>query len=233
MMSEKTSPTPITLVKSAVSHATILSTPLDWRITLFNEVENEDKDVLVMIFQATHETNSYSSAWWLVNVPSPGRVGPIELPKKVQFGVLDKIEEDVPRLSGPVDIEFGQNVNVVQNSEEHGAEIVVDGDPQPGKEITATNSKGNVKPLELALYKSRKKLVSYKDVAPNTSVSFFLKPDVVYVTDGTNVPKGDDFKASDEIEKATRFTLPSHKFDVKIKITRKSSGELEFTELDA
>ena len=230
-MSENTSP--VTIVKDKA----ISWTPLDWhwQITLFNEVNNEQEsgeDVSVMIFQANHDANSYSSAWWLVNVPTPGRVGPIELPKIVQVGVLDKIEDDIPRLSGPADIKFGQHADVVQKNEEHGAEIMIDRDSKPGKEIMVTNCKGNVKSLEMALYKSGKKLVSYKDVVPNTVVSFLLQPDVVYVTDGANLTKGYEFKASDEINKATKFSLSPYKLDINIKITRKPSGELEFSELE-
>ena len=234
-MSENTSPAIVTVEKPLVPAKTIFWTPLDWRITLFNEVKNDPesaKDVSVMIFQAADETDSYSSAWCLLKIPSPGRVGPIKLPKKVQFGVLDKIEDDIPRLSGPVDIEFGQHANVVQKNEEHGAQIMIEADSQPGKEIKATNSKGNVQSLEMALYKNSKKLVSFKDVVPNTSVSFLLQPEVVYVIDGANIAKGEDFKASDEIDKATKFSLTSDKLDVNIKITRKSSGELEFSELE-
>ena len=234
-MSENTSPAIVTVEKPFVPAKTIFWTPLDWRITLFNEVKNDPesaKDVSVMIFQAADETDSYSSAWCLLKIPSPGRVGPIKLPKKVQFGVVDKIEDDIPRLSGPKDIEFGQHANVVQKNEEHGAQIMIEGDSQPGKEIKATNSKGNVQSLEMALYKNGKKLVSFKDVVPNTSVSFLLQPEVVYVIDGANIAKGEDFKASDEIDKATKFSLTSDKLDVNIKITRKSSGELEFSELE-
>ena len=230
-MSGKTSP--VLAQDLPISPALKFRTPLDWQITLFNEVNDEaesGKDVSVMIFQAAHDTSSYCSAWCLVNVPSPGRVGPIQLPKKAKFGVLDKTEDDIPRLSGPVDVEFGQYANVFQTNLEHGAKIKIDGDPQPDNTIKATNSKGNVQSLEMALYKNGNKLVSYKDVVPNTSVSFLLEPEIVYVTDGTNIIKGCDFKASDEIQKATKFSLSSDKLDVCIKITRKSSGQLDFSE---
>ena len=137
--------------------AVVFSTQLDWNIYLFNEIKPSTTDARVMIFQVLSAPlrvdNSYSTAWLVVEAPSPGRVGPIKLPKSVQFGVLDKTEHDIPRLAGP-------------------------------------DTKGNAKSLEMALFKSDRKLVTYKNVVPNISVFFLLESEVIYVADGTNFLKG-------------------------------------------
>ena len=214
--------------------AVVFSTQLDWNIYLFNEIKQSTTDARVMIFQVLSAPlrvdNSYSTAWLVVEAPSPGRVGPIKLPKSVQFGVLDKTEHDIARLAGPDSVKFGQTIDVVQLNPDDGPKIEINGNEEPGKKITATNNKGNAKSLEMALFKSDRKLVTYKNVVPNTSVSFLLESEVIYVADGTNVIEGQDFNANDEIERATKFSL-ANKQDLKIEITRKASGELEFSEM--
>ena len=207
-----------------------------WQITIINNTKRETKpgrEVNVMLFQAlSHSTvgKSYSSAWFVEITSPPGRIGPIPFPKKAQFGVLDK-PNGIPRLTGPYNVEGGQNVNIVYKDPHHPPKIEISGEAQSNKEIKVTSASGNAKALDVALYKRDKKLVCFKDVNPNQQVGFLLEP-VLYIVDvDETVSQGDDFEVSVHASRATKIKLSEDKVDVEIEITQRASGQLDFTEL--
>lgn len=209
----------------------------DWQVSVVNNTAGviaSGRDVKVMIYQALSDCNAgkgFSSPWFVVDIPSPGRVGPIRFPKEVHFGALDSPDGIIPRLTGPVGVEYGQNINIVQHDPQNPPEIQI-GVSQADNEITATSLSGNVKPLELALYKSERKLVSYKQVNPNEEVRFSLEP-ALYIVEVKSIGGGSDFEASSQesTKRATKIVLSEDKVDIKIEITKRLTGQLDFSEI--
>ena len=91
------------------------------------------------------------------------------------------------------------------------------------------NAKGNHKPLEFALYKNGKKILSYKGVTPNEAVYLSVKP-TIYIAEvkkgSTKI--GDDFKALVQSDSATQFDLFPAKKVVNIGVFQKETKELYF-----
>ena len=207
----------------------------DWQVTIINNTEGETKpgrEVTIMLYQALSDPTvgkCYSSAWFVKHISSPGRIGPIPIPKKAQFGALDK-PDGIPRLAGPINVEGGQNVNIVYKDPDHPPKIEITGEAQSNKEIKITSASGNAKALDVALYKHDKKLVSFKNVNPSEQVGFLLEP-VLYIVDvDQTVSQGDDFQANVHASRATTIKLSEEKLDVNIEITQMENGELHFSE---
>ena len=77
------------------------------------------------------------------------------------------------------------------------------------------NEHGNAKPLEMALFKDGRKLISFKKVRPADAVYLAVEP-AIYIADvDGSVKEGDDFKAVVQAEKSTVFKL----FPDKTKVT--------------
>ena len=67
----------------------------DWKITVFNNTDStglEPVTVDFMLFQTVPELTieSWSAAWEVAEAGYKGQVGPIVLPVKVEFYVLDE-----------------------------------------------------------------------------------------------------------------------------------------------
>ncbi len=68
----------------------------DFKITVVNNTGasgTPGRHVNVMLFQTVPDpllTESYSTAWKVRDIQYPGSLGPIDLPEKVEFYVLDK-----------------------------------------------------------------------------------------------------------------------------------------------
>ena len=162
----------------------------DWKITVFNNTDSsglEPVTVDFMLFQTVPEltTNSWSSAWEVAEVGYKGQVGPITLPEKVEFCVLDE-SYGTPRKTGPFPVSFGQVIEVKQESKDSSPEISQSSEnPPKDGEIKVVNAKGNPKPLEFALYKNGKKLLSYNSVPSADSVYLSVKP-TIYIAQVQN-----------------------------------------------
>ena len=209
----------------------------EWNITISNLTGQPDppgETVEFMLFQTEPDplvVNSYSSAWKAVEVQYPGKIGPVVLPSSVSFSVLDEVE-GLPRQTGPIPVKFGQQIEVTQKTKAAPPSAKVLGTPQPKGEIKVTNKDGNVQPLEFALYKDGKKVVSYKSVAPADAVYLDIKP-VIYIADidGSSIKEGTDFKADAQAAKSTPFELYPDIPDIAIGIKQLPSGEIEFVKL--
>ena len=206
----------------------------DFKISVVNKTGSPNvpgKHVNVMLFQTEPDpliTNSYSTAWKVDDIQYPGKLGPITLPERVQFAVLDKTPDGDDRTTGPMDVEFGQIINVTQKTSADAPKISVSGDPQPQKEIKVTNVGGNVKPLEMALFKNGRKLVSFKTVIPGNAVYLNVKP-VIYIANVDQIVEGQDFEAVNQAAKSTKFALQADVPVVTIKITQLPSGQVQFS----
>ena len=207
----------------------------DFKITVVNktgESGTKGKAVKVMLFQTVPDpllTDSYSTAWKVRDIQYPGSLGPIDLPDKVEFYVLDKPGGDT-RRTGPFNVNFGDIVDVIQTKVADAPTIKVVGSGQPKGEIKVNNKTGNAQPLEMALFKNGSKMVSFKGVDPADSVYLAIKP-VIYIGDIERIVEGDDFVATTQATKSTQFKLFAGKPNLKIQITQKPSGELVFSEM--
>ena len=206
----------------------------DFNISVTNNTNSSDipgKHVNVMLFQTKPDpltADSYSTAWEVNDIQSPGLIGPILLPEKVQFAVLDTTRAGAPRTTGPMDVKFGQIINVTQTNADDAPEISISGGTQPKKEIKVTNVGGNAKPLEMALFKDGRKLVSFKDVDPGNAVFLAIKP-VIYIANVEGIDQGEDFKAVNQAAASTPFQLEADVPDVNIQITQLPSGQIKFS----
>ena len=206
----------------------------DFKISVVNNTASPNvpgRHVNVMLFQTEPDpliTDSYSTAWKVDDIQSPGTLGPITLPEKVQFAVLDTTPDGTPRTTGPKDVEFGQIINVTQKKSADAPKISISGDAQPNKEIKVTNLSGNNKPLEMALFKNGRKLVSFKGVIPGNAVYLNVKP-VIYIANLDGIIQGTDFEAANQAAKSTEFQLQADVPNVQIQITQLPSGQLQFS----
>lgn len=209
----------------------------EWNITIENltgQGGTPPKHVEFMLFQTKPDpldVDSYSSAWKVADVQYPGTVGPIVLPSSVSFYVLDKAG-GLPRETGPYPVQFGQEIVVTQKNKAAAPSVAVSGTPQPNGNIKVTNKSGNAQPLEMALYKEGKKVVSYKDVAPANAVYLNIKQSLYIANiDGSSIKEGDDFKAVVQAAKSTEFKLFDNILVVNIGIKQLPTGEIEFVKL--
>ena len=210
----------------------------DWKITVFNNTDSTGLDPVTvdfMLFQTVPELTieSWSAAWEVAEVGYKGEVGPIILPVKVEFYVLDESYGN-PRKTGPFPVSFGQAIEVKQENKDASPEISQSSEnPPKDGEIKVVNAKGNPKPLEFALYKNGKKILSYKGVPPADSVYLSVKPTIyiAQVQKGTT-RIGDDFKALVQSDSATQFGLFPDKLVVNIGVFQKPSKELYFKQLE-
>ena len=209
----------------------------DFKISVVNNTGSPNvkgRHVNVMLFQTEPDpliANSYSTAWKVDDIQYPGKLGPIDLPEKVQFAVLDTTPDGDSRTTGPIDVQFGQTIEVTQKRAAAAPKINIGGDAQPNKEIKVTNLAGNIKSLELALFKNGRKLVSFKDVVPGNAVNLNVKP-VIYIANLDGVVQGADFEAANQAAKSTAFHLQAGVPDVTIQITQEASGQLNFSLLN-
>ena len=126
----------------------------DFKITVVNNTgagPTKGKSVKVMLFQTVPDpllTDSYSTAWKVRDIQYPGSLGPIDLPAKVEFYVLDKPGGDT-RRTGPFSVNFGDVVDVIQTKVADAPTIKVVGSGQPKGEIKVNNKTGNAQPLEM------------------------------------------------------------------------------------
>jgi hypothetical protein len=206
----------------------------DFQISVVNKTGSSNvpgKHVNVMLFQTEPDpliAESYSTAWKVDDIQFPGTLGPITLPEKVQFAVLDTTPDGDPRTTGPVEVEFGQIINVTQKKSADAPKISVSGEQQPNKEIKVTNLSGNVKKMEMALFKNGRKLVSFKDVIPGNAVYLNVKP-VIYIANIDGIVQGSDFLAANQAAKSTEFALQADVPSVTIQITQLPSGQINFS----
>mgnify|MGYP002803398365 CR=1 FL=1 len=206
----------------------------DFKISVVNNTKSSEipgKHVNVMLFQIKPDpltVDSYSTAWEVNDIQSPGEIGPILLPEKVQFAVLDTTPAGAPRTTGPKDVKFGQIINVTQTNRADAPEISISGGTEAKKEIKVTNVGGNAQPLEMALFKNGRKLVSFKDVIPGNAVFLAVKP-VIYIANVEGIVQGEDFKAANQAAKSTPFQLEADVPDVNIQITQRPSGQIQFS----
>jgi hypothetical protein len=206
----------------------------DFKITVVNKTGDSGtpgRHVNVMLFQTLPDpliTDSYSTAWKVEDIQYPGSLGPITLPEKVEFYVIDHPNGD-HRETGPFNVKFGNVVDVTHRITENAPSVKVIGSGQPKGEIKVNNKAGNVYPLEMALFKNGSKMVSFKNVKPADSVYLTVKPSI-YIADVEGIVEGDDFEATTQATRSKQFQLFPGNPHVKIQITQKASGELVFSE---
>jgi hypothetical protein len=208
----------------------------DFKITVVNKTGDDGttgRHVNVMLFQTLPDpfmSDSYSSAWKVRDIQYPGSLGPITLPEKVEFHVIDHPSGD-PRETGPFDVKFGDIVDITQSdaASAPSVNVIVSASGQPKGEIKVSNKAGNVQPLEMALFKNGSKMVSFKGVRPADSTYLAVKP-VIYIADIEGIVEGDDFEATTQATRSKQFQLFPGNPHVKIQITQKASGELVFSE---
>jgi hypothetical protein len=205
----------------------------DFEITVVNKTGDDGtpgRHVNVMLFQTLPDpltTRSYSTAWKVEDVQYPGSLGPILLPEKVEFYVIDHASKN-PRTSGPFKVNFGDIAEVTQTDAASAPSVKVVGSGQPKGGIKVKNKGGNKQSLEMALFKNGSKIVSIKNVRPADSVYLAIKP-VIYVADIEGIVEGEDFEATTQATTSTQIELFPENLHVKIQITQKDSGELVFS----
>lgn len=210
----------------------------EWNITIHNltgEGGLPARSVQVMLFQSVPDkmiVDSRSTAWHIADIQYPGSLGPIKLPAEVKFFALDKTS-GLSRATGPFDANFGQIIEVTQKKKENAPSVAVSGEKQPQGEIKVTNMGGNAQALEMALYKSGKKIVSFKDVNPGQAVYLAVKP-VLYIADieGKRIVTGDDFEAVVQAAQSTPIPLNAALPEVVIGIKQKPTRELFFEKIN-
>ena len=209
----------------------------DWKITVTNKTDSTGLDPVTvdfMLFQTVPELTieSWSSAWHVAEVGYKGQVGPIKLPVKVEFYVLDESYGNT-RKTGSFPVSFGQAIEVKQEDKD-ASPVIQQSSENPPKdgEIKVVNAKGNPKPLEFALFKNGKKILSYKGVSPNEAVYLSVKP-TIYIAQVQkgSMRIGDDFKAKVQSDSATQFGLFPAKPVVNIGVFQKPTKELYFKQL--
>lgn len=228
-------PTDIYCSESIVLALLITSRMGEWNITMVNKTGDgghPHKNVDFMLFQIPPDKlaiDSWTNAWKVAEVGYPGNVGPIVLPTKVQFYVIDRTYSN-PRTTGPFDAKFGQTLSVAQKKADDAPIVSITSEKAAEGEIKVVNEVGNAKPLEMALYKNGRKLLSFKDVRPADAVYLAVEP-AIYIADvDGSVKEGVDFKAVVQAAKATQFQLFPDKTKVTILIKQLGSGELQFVE---
>ncbi|CAB4044083.1 Hypothetical predicted protein [Paramuricea clavata] len=207
----------------------------DFKITIENKTGDSGtpgRHVKVMLFQTLPDplkANSYSTAWKVEDVQYPGSLGPITLPEKVEFFVIDQTADN-PRTSGPFNVKLGDEVDVTQTDAASAPNAIKVGS-QPKGGIKVNNKAGNAQPLEMALFKNGRKIVSFKDVRPADSVYLDIKP-VIYIADIDDIVEGDDFEATTQATRSTKFQLFPGNPRVKIQITELGTRELVFSKAE-
>ena len=182
-----------------------------------------------MLFQTVQDlkVESWTKAWEVAKIGYPGSVGPIALPEKVEFYVVDTTYGN-PRHTGPINVVFGQTYSVVQKDKDAAPEIQPTKETAPKGQMKIINARGNPKRLEMALFKNGKQLLSFKNVRPADAVFLSVDP-AIYIADvDGSVIEGQDFKAVDQRARAKRFQLFPGKPDVTILLKKLPSGEITF-----
>ena len=110
-----------------------------------------------------------SSIWKIAEVRYPGKIGPIRLPRKVEFCVIDESYGNI-RQSGPISVKFGETISIVQKEPDDAPTVKLTDAGAPQVKINMINEGGNAKTLEMAFYKDGDKLISYKNVRPADTV---------------------------------------------------------------
>ena len=211
----------------------------EWNITVLNQTgaEGLPGDVVDFVLFQTElnpsSCNDCSSIWKIAEVGYPGKIGPIRLPSKVEFCVIDESYGNI-RQSGPIPVNFGETISIVQKNPDDApivSSVKLTNEEASEGTIDVTNERGNAKPLEMAFYKDGDKLISYKNVRPADTVTLVIKPAIyiAHVERGSFV-KGTNFESFIHGEKATMFKLSPVKPDITISIKQLSSGELQFEE---
>ena len=206
----------------------------DFKINVVNQTGDgglPPETVNFMLFQTVQnlEVESWTKAWKVAKIGYPGNVGPVPLPEKVEFYVIDETYGN-PRHSGPTNVLFGQTYSVVQKDKDAAPEIQPTNETAPKGQIKIINARGNPKRLEMALFKNGKQLLSFKNVRPADAVFLSVEPSIYIADVDGSVIEGQDYKAVDQRAKAKRFQLFPEKPDVTILLKKLPSGEITFEE---
>ena len=134
------------------------------------------------------------------------------------------------RLTGPFEVRFGETALVSHRNLMDVPQVTSKSSNSFQKDsLKVINEKGNVRPLEFALYKKEAKLVSYKDVLPNNEVLFSpVQPAIFIMKRPASHHIQYEFKAVDMMKQATRIELHPSRSHVMIRIYKKWNNELEF-----
>ena len=90
--------------------------------------------------------NNCSSIWKIAEVRYPGKIGPIRLPSKVEFCVIDESYGNI-RQSGPIPVNFGETISIVQKKPDDAPTVKLTDEEAPQGKINVINEGGNAKTL--------------------------------------------------------------------------------------
>ena len=96
--------------------------------------------------------NNYSSIWKIAEVRYPGKIGPIRLPSKVEFCVINESYGNI-RQSGSIPVNFGETISIVQKKPDDAPTVTLIYEEAPQGKNNVINEGVNAKPLEMAFYK--------------------------------------------------------------------------------
>ena len=208
-----------------------------WKIRLLNRT---GMNVNVMVFQVVPKSflyGSYFTAWSVINQPNPGNIH-VELPETFEFYVIDYFG-DQERQTGPFLVKYGYEVKISQRNAAKAPTVTCNlNENIPQDRIKVLNLTGNAQPLELALFKNKRKIVFYKDVQPNAFEFMAIKPSV-YMAVVSGVKQDQEFQTISyfnnvlnlgSYSEPSEFQLLEDKLVMDIIITKKPSGEYVFTQ---
>ena len=134
------------------------------------------------------------------------------------------------RVTGPFEIKFGETATFVQKNVTDVPKVTQNSSNNfQNDRLKVINEKGNVRPLEFALYKKEAKLVSYKDVRPNNDVLFSTVQPVIFIMKRPVSHHIEyEFRAVDMMKQVKKIELHPSKPHVVIRIYKKHNSELEF-----
>ena len=87
-----------------------------------------------------------SSIWKIAEVRYPGKIGPIRLPSKVEFCVIDESYGNI-RQSGPIPVTFGETISIVQKKPDDAPTVTLIYEEAPRGKNNVINEGGNAKPI--------------------------------------------------------------------------------------
>ena len=125
---------------------------IEWNITVLNQTGARwlpGEVVDFVLFQTELDPsscNNCSSIWKIAEVGYPGKIGPIRLPSKVEFCVIDESYGNI-RQSGPIPVTFGETISIVQKKPDDAPTVTLIYEEAPRGKNNVINEGGNAKPI--------------------------------------------------------------------------------------